>query len=368
MSISTLARKAVLASVVLLTAIPPTAASAAPAATLPQPTGSQSVGTVTLHMVDRSRSDPWVPSQARELMVSLWYPTARPEGRTAPYMTAEEAGALLEGQKITGVPREALSGTKTTATSGAPPAGRKGELPLVVLSPGFTMPRSSLTGLAENLASHGYVVVGIDHTYESFGTSLPGGRMATCVACAEQTRDVWKFGDKAVRGRQADVAFVVDQLIGRHSVWQGARLIDPARIAMAGHSLGGAATTWTMLKDKRIRAGVNMDGAFFVPIPRRGLPGPFLMLGAGEVHEPGGKDFTWKRDWARMTGWKRWLTIDGGDHASFTDYALLIRRSERSMEITRAYLTAFMDLHLRKRPQPLFETPSPRYPEVKFWK
>ncbi len=52
----------------------------------------------------------------------------------------------------------------------------------MVLSPGFTNSRSTLTALAEDLASHGYVVAGIDHTYESFATAFPDGRVTTCLA------------------------------------------------------------------------------------------------------------------------------------------------------------------------------------------
>ncbi|GAA5062536.1 lipase [Thermocatellispora tengchongensis] len=358
----------------LLTAAPAQAANPArtePATTmvLPEPTGTRPVGTVSLHLVDRSRPDPWVPTEkARELMVSLWYPAEKETGRTAPYMTEAEAAALLEGQKITGIPAEVVSGAKTHAVTGARPAGRKGTLPLVVLSPGFTMSRASLTSLAEELASRGYVVAGIDHVHESYGTSLPGGRLAGCVACKEQEADPWKFGDKAVRGRQADVAFVLDRLLGRRPVWKGAKLVDRSRIGMAGHSLGGASTSWTMLKDARVRAGINMDGAFFVPLPDKGLERPFMLMGAGEVHEPGGKDFTWGRDWARMTGWKRWVTVEGGDHSSFTDYPLLVKQSAREPEITRAYVAAFMDRHLRGRAQPLLDGPSSAFPEVKFWK
>ncbi|MGP4094223.1 alpha/beta hydrolase family protein [Nonomuraea sp. KM90] len=341
----------------------------AQALALPAPTGSRPVGTVSLHLVDRDRPDPWVPAaKARELMVSLWYPARKGTGPAAPYMTREEAAALLEGQNVTGVPAEAVSGTRTHAVTGARPAGRKGSLPLVVLSPGFTMSRSSLTGLAEELASRGYVVAGIDHVHESYGTSLPGDRLAGCAACAEQEADPWAFGAKAVKGRQADVSFVLDRLLGRHPVWQGARLIDRSRVGMAGHSLGGAGTSWTMLQDSRVRAGVNMDGTFFVPVPEQGLARPFMVMGAGKVHEPGGQDFTWGRDWARMTDWKRWLTLEGGDHVSFTDYPLLTRRSARDLEVTRAYVAAFMDRHLRDRVQPLLDGPSAAYPEVTFWK
>ena len=62
-------------------------------------------------------------------------------------------------------------------------------------------------------------------------------------------------------GRAADVCFVLGELTGAHPPWPGAGLIDPSRIAMAGHSAGGAAAIAAMLADSRIRAGIDMDGA-----------------------------------------------------------------------------------------------------------
>ena len=85
---------------------------------------------------------------------------------------------------------------------------------------------------------------------------------------------------------------------------------------------------------------------------------------------------TWERDWELLTGWKRWLLVAGAVHASFTDLALLAGQAglaidaglpgARSLAITRAYVRAFVDQHLRGRPQPLLDQPSPRYPEVTF--
>jgi hypothetical protein len=37
-----------------------------------------------------------------------------------------------------------------------------------------------------------------------------------------------------------------------------------------------------------------------------------------------------------------------------------------ALEITRAYVRAFFDLHLRGRPQALLDQPSQRFPEVSF--
>ncbi|WP_433355435.1 alpha/beta hydrolase family protein [Microtetraspora malaysiensis] len=341
---------------------------------LPKPTGPHPVGTTSLYLKDASRPDPWVPeAKARELMVSLWYPAKSRSGRRAPYVTPKESELILKGKGVTSVPPDVLSRTRTNAFSDATPAGRKRTLPLVVISPGFTDPRSSLTALAEELASRGYVVAGIDHTYETFATTFPGGRLTTCAACELDPDD--DFGKKAVENRAVDVSFVLDELTGPHSTWKGASLIDPSRVAMVGASLGGASAAETMLKDSRVRGGINMDGFMFAPIPASGLARPFLFLGQ-TVHSPGGQDTTWDRDWEHLTGWKRWLVVAGAVHASFTDYDLLAQQigvnlggdlsGPRAVEITRRYVRAFLDLHLRGTAQPLLEKPSARYPEVRF--
>jgi predicted dienelactone hydrolase len=246
---------------------------------LPEPTGPYPVGTASVWLNDASRPDPWVAGvNARELMVSLWYPAVPSEGRRARYMTPAESGLQLTSRGITGVRQDVLSTVGTSAVSGATPAGRQRALPLVVLSPGFTNSRSTLTALAEDLASHGYVVAGIDHTYESFGTAFPDGRVTTCLARQAPRRGPG-FWEEVAAGRAADVGFVLNELTGARPAWPGAGLIDPSRMAMAGHSAGGAAAIAAMLADSRIRAGIDMDGATAAPIPDQGLSRPFLFLG-----------------------------------------------------------------------------------------
>jgi dienelactone hydrolase len=345
---------------------------------LPEPTGPCPVGTTSLCLKDVSRPDPWAAGvSARELMVSLWYPAAPSGGRRARYMTPAESELQLTSRGLSGVPRDALSTVRTNAVSDATPAGRQHALPVVVLSPGFTNSRSALTALAEDLASHGYVVAGIDHTYESFATAFPDGRVTTCRA-REARRRGRGFWEKVAAGRAADVSFVLDELTGARRAWPGAGLIDPSRMAMAGHSAGGAAAIAAMVADSRIRAGIDMDGATIAPIPDHGLSRPFLFLGKQSSYTPGsgGAVTTWERDWELLTGWKRWLLVAGTVHASFTDLALLADQigigigaglpGSRSLDITRAYVRAFFDQHLRSRPQALLDQPSPRNPEVTF--
>jgi dienelactone hydrolase len=336
------------------------------------------VGTTALWLTDVSRPDPWAAGvNARELMVSLWYPAAPSDGPHAPYITPAESRLQLTSRGITGVPPDVLSTVRTNAVIDATPAGRQRSLPLVVLSPGFTSPRSTLTALAEDLASHYYVVAGIDHTYESFATAFPDGRVTTCLA-REAPRRGSAFWEKVVTGRAADVSFVLGELTGAHPPWPGAGLIDPSRIAMAGHSAGGASTIPAMLADPRLRAGIDIDGTTQTPIPDSGLARPFLFLGRQAQYTPGagGAAATWERDWQHLTGWKRWLVVAGAVHASFTDVGLLSEQfgfdigadtpATRVSAITRDYTRAFFDEHLRGKPQPLLNRPSPGHPEVKF--
>ncbi|MGW6618051.1 alpha/beta hydrolase family protein [Streptomyces erythrochromogenes] len=362
----------------------PAAARALPAADaagleLPRPTGAFAVGRDTLHLVDRARKDPWVPTADRELLLSLYYPALAHTGSPAPYMAVAEARALLtdRGQLGDHVTPEGVAATRTHSKAGALPRPAPGRHPLVVLSPGFTMPRASLTTLAEDLASRGYVVAAVDHAYESDGTTFPGGRVLTCKACEQvfPDRSLHRVSD----GRAQDVRFLLDRLTGPRSAWRYSWLIDAQRIGMAGHSIGGAAASAAMAADPRVDAGVNMDGTLFTPIPEGGLGGrPLLMLGGDPaLLPPDFPDTSWEDNWPRLDGWKRWLTVTGAGHPAFTDWPVLgdgagyphpetPLSGTRSQQITRAYVGAFFDLHLRGMPAPRLDGQTAADPEVVF--
>ncbi|MBF9073584.1 alpha/beta hydrolase family protein [Streptacidiphilus fuscans] len=341
---------------------------------LPRPTGPHAVGVETLHLVDRDRPDPWVPSAGpRQLMVSMYYPARTGTGRPAPYMTTEEARLFLDMEGVgSAFPAQALADTRTYAFTDARP--EHGRYPLVVLSPGFGLPRQTLTGLAVDLASRGYVVALVDHTYEDSGTTFPDGQTLGCATCGANG----PAPEKIEQSRAEDVSFVLDELTSRHPAWQYAQLIDRKRIGMAGHSLGGASVIPTMAADQRVRAGADLDGRFFVPVPAGGLGGrPVLLFGNPVNHAVGGDEPSWADDWPNLGGWKRWLTVTGSDHVNFTDVPVLADEagipgvdgsipSVRAEQLTRDYVAAFFDEQLKGIPQPLLDGPSPADPEVVF--
>ncbi|WP_433547008.1 alpha/beta hydrolase family protein [Streptomyces sp. CA-294286] len=348
---------------------PKVASSATAPLRLPAPTGAFAVGRQELHLVDRSRTDAWVPSAgARELMVSLYYP-ARPGTGSAvsPYLKVQEAQALLDGLGYAKViAAEELAETQVNSRVQARPLG--GKRPLVLLSPGFTLHRATLTVLAEELAGRGYVVAVMDHAYESFGTEFPGGR--TLGLHAPLTKDVPEV-------RAADASFVIDRLLDRRGPFAG--IIDRRRIGMGGHSIGGSSSAVAMARDSRIKAGVNMDGGFKDANPGAGMNGrPFLLLGTEANLRPGaGSHEEWLKAWAGLDGWKRWLAVAESGHFSFNDVPVLGGQrglvspqaplpGKRGAEITRDYVGAFFDRHLKGEREPLLDGPTAANPEVSF--
>jgi len=379
----------------VLPALPP--ASAGPASQrryvpLSAPTGPHRIGVTMLHLVDASRRDPWMAAiPFRELMVSIWYPATSNHHRRAPYM--QPAAAVHYDQGLAGqMPRYVtgvvdFAATPTHARLGAPVLRRRGGHPVVLYSPGGGNARTTGTVLVEQLASHGYVVVTIDHTYESAEVEFPGGRLTVDRRPAGATREACALV------RVADTRFVLDTLAavhrGRHA--PGLRgALDLDRVAMVGYSAGGYATAETMLVDPRVRAGCKLDGKLLAddnPIilgraALHGLDRPFLQIGTP------GHDSTTDPSWAAMRanarGWHRELRLEGSTHLGLNDlqvtipflaevfgltaqevqYALGTIDPARSVATIRAYVTAFLDLHLRGRQETLLDQPSARYPDM----
>lgn len=179
--------------------------------TLPAPTGPYRVGGTELHLVDRDRPDPWVPDRRRELMVSVFYPAGLAPAGSSPTQRYPRAPWMLPGaaehfdQAVSptlGIePGEVdWAGARTHARTGAPARGGLGGgldglggRPVVLYSPGFGVPRTAGTLLVEELASRGYVVVTVDHTYEASEVEFPGGRVEVA-RVPDPTPDVLKPG------------------------------------------------------------------------------------------------------------------------------------------------------------------------------
>lgn len=344
---------------------------------LPAPTGPHRIGTAALHLVDRSRPDPWVPEEVvRELMIQVWYP-ARDVRRLprAPWVSPALAAAINP-------PGSGIELPLTHAAVGAP--ALPGHRPVVLYSPGFGVERTAGTAVVEELASHGYIVVTIDHTHDSPLVEFPGGRVARSAVPPPtgEPGEEERLIAKALAARVADTRFVLDWLARPQralpsGLWHA---MDQRSIGMIGHSLGGTTAAQTMLEDRRVKAGVNLDGAMSGRVMTEGLSRPFLLVGS-EGHGRA-TDETWAQFWGALRGPRLELQLRDSGHMSFTDYQVLLPQAgvppealveaygtidgERSVRVQRAYLLAFADRFVGDRRGTLLDGPSAAFPEMRF--
>ncbi|AKG34189.1 alpha/beta hydrolase family protein [Paenibacillus durus] len=278
----------------LLTALPP---FALPVPSFEKPTGSYNVGTVQYHWIDPSRKETYenVPGNNRALNVQIWYPADHTEGvPAAPYVADLPVIAEALGKQY-GIPKQLFSYfnlAKTYAYQEPPVSKRETAYPVIVFSHGFPGGRYTNTFQTVELASHGFIVVAVEHTLSSFTTVFPGGHYIGLSPNQPKPSDIPAWDDIIDKVWLNDIRFVLDRLedLNRRDdkkLLTGA--LDLSRIGMLGHSFGGANAAQALLLDQRVKAAINMDGTFFGKGDlSRGLPRPFLLMSSDLPPQPAG--------------------------------------------------------------------------------
>jgi predicted dienelactone hydrolase len=286
----------------------------------------------------------------------------------------QKIAAYLGGEA--GLPPSIFTRVKLAAISNAPPLHRAGGWPVVLFSTGYGVERQLYTGLVQDLASHGYVVVALDHPHDASIVSFPDGH----------TVSIGKVGDdpnaigKALAVRIADTRYALGALARLDRSRNGGffRVLDLERIGMFGHSLGGATAAATMLIDRRIDAGLDMDGSLFGKVATSGLDRPFMLFSAdpGFRNTPNLVEF-----WRHLRASRYALDFAGAAHFAFSDLVFLLPQLAGTREATaqariqplvgkvdatavyaaeRAYILAYFDRELRRRgPVPTGVQPFP---------
>ncbi|KAH8647993.1 hypothetical protein BGZ61DRAFT_548651 [Ilyonectria robusta] len=170
---------------------------------------------------------------------------------------------------------------------------------------GYSSKLKSTHNIARLIASRGYVVITVDHPYDTAVVEFPDGSIIETADIPEKEDDLTKL----TKVRAEDLSFGLP------------RKINFDNIVVYGHSLGGSSAAVAMLSDSRFRSGANLDGRFVKPALSKGPKQPFLMLGRPNHRT---EDATWVTFWKNLRGPKAELAVAGIVHGAFTDVPLLI--------------------------------------------
>jgi len=342
------------------------ASVADPPIELPAPTGTQAVGTTTSFWVDSARADT-IDATPRTVSAQIWYPAeVAPGSAVAEYAagvdTAGDYGRLLA--RVRGHARR------------SPPFARKVKrAPVLLFSTGRSLSAYDYTSMAEDLASHGYVVVGVNSPglsryWRPDGVQVPAQRPPS-IRVLQKFDSADVFFEPMVRDVSADLRFALgrleqadrsDPILKDH--------LDLKRIAMAGHSNGAIAASRACAGDERCRAYFGIEGTQAREVRKGGVTKPFALLisdqslgfDAENVYRELGSHSA-----SRYTV----IIVKGAGHNTFTDL-LLVRPTlfqysidpKRGAEITRVAVRAFLDTNLLHKDTNLLKSALAPYPEV----
>lgn len=330
---------------------------------LPSPDGCRAVGTTMAVLRDTSRD--------RDLLVTFWYPSQR-GSVVAPYMDKKTAAAIAKDWNLQ---PDFADRVRTNANLGTPI--ENGPFPLVLLEHGSGVVPAIYTVLAEGLASHGFVVAATNHPPDSLIAVFPDGHVVRSQPYWPVNADRRKQGVAIGRFAEdvlvADVRFVLDKLgemNSRDAFWHGH--IDMAKIGIAGHSMGGTTAALATKEERRISAGVNLDGSTFpgmnADVRPVELNKPLLFIATEEhASDPGSR----AREYSGSESNSYYVTVPGSDHLSFTDKRLIESRFlveteantiswERALlaiKVTRSLVDEFFDKYLKGNSAPSLDLP-----------
>ena len=303
---------------------------------LPAPSGLYKVGRTTHIWRDETRINPYalVTGTKQDLAVWIWYPAApTPSTRKSEYLPRYWVGALErhEGLIMSKLLSRDLTRVGTHSWTDAEVSSEQAMYPVIILRAGGGALSSDYTTLAEDLASHGYIVVSFDAPYRTVITAFPDGRVALRAAGGDFDRMPSSATQHLVTQLMsvwiADLKFVLDQLQELNANDPTGRFkgkFDMQKVGIAGHSLGGATAAQFCHDDPRCAAGIDIDGMPFGNVIQDGLHQPFFFLMSDHSKESGSEPETVERNiesiYDRVPEGKHWgMTIMGANHFTFSD-------------------------------------------------
>jgi predicted dienelactone hydrolase len=363
-----------------------------PVPSIPTPSGPYQVGTTIYELTDDSRRELYSgKDEARRFQVQVWYPSeAGPSDERAPWMSNAEifAPAIATDIDMPSFFLDHLALVKVPAYKESKVAPSNSGYPVILFSHGWNGFNAQNTGQALELASHGYIVIGVQHTYGAVVTAFEDGTVAYNNPSAlpsgapddEYDLAAHKLGDQWA----GDMGFALDFMQSQNNTSNSPfyTLLDLSQVGVYGHSTGGGAAIQFCGTDARCKALLGMD-PFMRPVSyevlENGVTQPaFFMFSqrwADDIDSRNNELF--HRFILRVKEPLGVISIDGTTHYDFSDLPLLsplapqlgLKGPINGKYVTTMindYLLSFFDMILKNEATHLFDGQNQKYIEVNF--
>ena len=360
-----------------------------PVFSLPTPTGEYLVGTHSMHM-KTSMDEPITkdPNDKRELMIKVWYPAkTKASAKQDPYLDKANRTSFINkygGGILPPASMDYLDRVKTHVYQDAPIADDI--FPVLLFSHGYGSNASGYYALLTEIASHGYIVINMNHTYESLGATFPDGSEklfdyefqaadgADAMEHIGPIRDAFvnklPYEERHAIIREAskdynitamvkrwtkDMMYTLDQLEAWNKDGFLKNRLDLDKTGVFGHSRGGGAAGQLTIKDSRIKAAVNIDGVQWGEMMDTIYTRPFLYISADWPEEK--EDINAHVYKNKSTDYFYESKLLTASHPNFMDIPFMVPVKslaqtgaidpETGIKITNDLVITFFDKHLK---------------------
>jgi len=373
---------------------------------LPTPTGKYSVGAQDIHLqTNQEEVITTEPNDKRELMIKAWYPAQLNKEATEYYLNdGDRIGFAVKY----GLPKSIFSYLNHVKThTYVHPSVAEGQFPVLIFSHGIYSKASGYYAIIEEIVSHGYIVLNINHTYESPGALFPDGTikfyneeydrehnnqaMAEMIWVGMQNYNKAKteeeqfvaiehlireyIGAEITMRWSKDISLVIDELTKWNASGFLANHMETSNIGVFGHSQGGSAIGQALLEDNRIKAGINIDGVQWGPMIDTRMTKPFALLSSDWAASHPNFNKHIYRNGSTVDFYNAKLLNSG--HSNFMDIPLMIRipflneagtiKANKGFKITTEMVVQFFNKYLLNQPSNLLEL-SNKYPALEIEK
>jgi Platelet-activating factor acetylhydrolase, isoform II len=270
--------------------------------TLPNPAGPYLVGSATREIVDSSRASHLLSRDAgRRILVKCWYPASESARDTCRRERLWEQ--LRSEPSIPGFVKLVLRPAMKVMTNSyhdAPYATSLDPPRILIYSHGLISFASENSMLMEHLASHGYIVISLQHMdqlaeFQALRKAQQKDekqeqarlqrkiKASSVLERAELCKEYFRIAsntNQIVSGRCLDVEYAVSQLGVIMEAIPGVHAASATElIGVIGLSLGGAvATEYARQNSGRVSCVVNLDGGIYGSQLEKPIDTPYLML------------------------------------------------------------------------------------------